>query len=300
MTPTTSQKRRRKAKTSLEDDTPRAFQRLLNYTLKGRRLPSGLDDNPEPSSKKRKRNTEISTSQSMPADRSSQTVNPIPELPKILPSEPLSAFAARVDAALPLAGLARSKRGGGPDVQGARQTRMERKMQRMQHEWRENDRKRKELAEEEDDARVIEDDEMGVSGAINPSRRAGHTGNAKAETKKKKRGNHQLAQTDLDDDDPWASLARKRAEHAENPTSTGRGRGLVGLHDVVLAPPKLPKMLRAKMKAAVRGPGTGTESSHVVQPSVPGLRRQAELSAARREVIEGYRRMMRERRAGGE
>ena len=171
-------------------------------------------------------------------------------------------------------------------------------MQRMQHEWRENDRKRRERAEEEDDAHVIEDDEMGVSEAINTSRRAGHIGNARAEKKKKRRGNHQLAQTDLDDADPWASIARKRAEHAENPTSTGRGRGLIGLHDVVLAPPKLPNMSRAKIKAGVRGPGT--ETGHVVQPSVPGLRRQAELSAARREVIEGYRRMMRERREGGE
>ena len=174
-------------------------------------------------------------------------------------------------------------------------------MQRMQQEWRENDRKRRERAEEEDDTNALEDDEMGVSAAINTSRLAGNTGNAKAKKKKKNRGNHQPAQSDLDDEaDPWAAIARKRAtEHTTNPTSPGIGRGLVGLHDVVLAPPKLPSLPRAKIRARVAG-GPGTESGHVVQPFHPGLRRQAELSAARREVVEGYRRMMRERRGGGE
>lgn len=298
MTTTVSQKRRRKDKAALADDTPRAFQRLLNYTLKGRRPPSGLDDNPEPPSKKRKRITEISASRSLPADRSSQTVSSLPEPPKILPYEPLSTFAARVDAALPIVGLARSKPRGGVEIQGVRQTKLERKMQRMQQEWRENDRKRRERAEEEDDINVIEDDEMGVSGAIDTSRRAGHMGNAKAKKKKKNRGNHQPAQSDLEEADPWAAVARKRAELTTHPTSTGRGRGLVGLHDVVLAPPKLSGMPRAKIRAGVGRPGT--ESGHGAQPFVPGLRRQAELSAARREVVEGYRRMMRERRGEGE
>lgn len=302
MTAPTSQKRRRKVKASLEDDTPRAFKRLFDYTLKGRRPPSGLDDNPEPPSKKRKRTTEISTAHSMPASRSSQTqsLNTIPEPPKILPSESLSAFGARVDAALPVSGLARAKRGKGPEMQGERQTKMERKMQRMQNEWRENDRKRRERAEEEDDANVMEDDDMGATGMFGKSRRAAQTGNAKAKKNKKKHGNSESAQSDLDEADPWAAVARKRAEHVAHPPSTGkvRGRSLVGLHDVVLAPPKLLNMSRAKIKAGVRGPGA--ESGHVVKPSVPGLRRQAELSAARREVIEGYRQMMRERRGGEE
>lgn len=182
-------------------------------------------------------------------------------------------------------------------MQGVRQTKMERKMQRMQQEWRENDRKRKERAEEEADENVIQDEEVGVSGAIETSRRAGQSGNTNARKKKKKRANHSSAPSDLDEADPWAAVARKRAEHAAKiPTSTGRGRGLVGLHDVVLAPPKLPNMSRAKIKA-----GAGeNERANVVRPSVPGLRRQAELSAARREVVEGYRRMMRERRGEGE
>ena len=297
----TSQKRRRRAKASLEDDTPRAFQQLLNYPLKGRRVPSGLDDNPEPPSKKRKRTTATSTSHALSTNRTSQTLNTIPEVPKILPYEPLSAFGVRVDAALPVTGLARSKRGGGPEIQGERQTRMERKMQRMQHEWRENDRKRKERAEEENDANVIEDDDMGgVTGVFGKSRRTAQAANArtKAKKKKKRNGNAQPPEPDLDEADPWAALARKRAELVTNPLSTGRDRGLVGLHDVVLAPPKLPSMSRLKTKAGVQG--SGTENSHITPPPVGGLRRQAELSAARREVIEGYRRMMQERRGAGE
>lgn len=207
----------------------------------------------------------------------------------------------------------RAKQGGGPEIQGVRQTKMERKMQRMQQEWRENDRKRRERAEEEDDMKVIEDDERGLGGAFDTARRAGPTGHAKAKKKKKNRGTQQPARgSDFDDADPWAAIARKRAEHTTNTTSTGRGRGLIGLHDVVLAPPKLPSMLRAKIRAGdgagggagAGGPGSepesGRKSGPVVRPFAPGLRRQAELSAARREVVEGYRRMMRERRGEGE
>lgn len=230
-------------------------------------------------------------------DRPSQTLNSLPELPKILPSEPLSAFAARVDAALPMAGLARSKRGGRLEVDGGRQTRMERKMQRMQQEWREGDRRRREHAEEEDDVNAVEDDEKGVSGDIDTSGRIGHNGNAKGKKKKSKRGKHQPARSDLDEADPWAAVARKRAEPTTNSTSTTRGRSLVGLHDVVLAPPKFSCVPRVKIRTGAGGPGT--KGGPGVQPFVPGLRRQAELSAARNEVVEGYRRMMRERRGEG-
>lgn len=178
-------------------------------------------------------------------------------------------------------------------------------MQRMQNEWRENDRKRKERAEEENDANVIEDDDMdGVTGMFGKSRHAAQAANAKAKKmkKKKKHGNAdaQPPEPDLDEADPWAAVARKRAELVTNPTSTGRsrGQGLVGLHDVVLAPPKLANMTRLKTKPRIQG--SGAESSRIIPPPVGGLRRQAELSAARREVIEGYRRMMQERREGGE
>ncbi|KAI4238165.1 MAG: hypothetical protein LQ349_001275 [Xanthoria aureola] len=85
--------------------------------------------------------------------------------------------------------------------------------------------------------------------------------------------------------DPWAVVAanRKREQEAKE-KGEGKG-GLVGLHDVVLAPPKFTKAPTKKVDVA-----------DVVRKG--GLKRQVELSEARASVIEGYRRMMRERRDG--
>jgi hypothetical protein len=218
--------------------------------------------------------------------------------PKILPSEQLSAFAARVDAALPVVGLVRSRRGGAVEGEGAQQTKMERKMQRMQREWREEDRRRRERAEEEDDAKDVNEDDMGgVNGIRDTLREAGDK--TKANEKKKKRSNkskkHNPDKSALDEDDPWATLVHKRAEQTKPSTSAPGTRGLVGLHDVVLAPPKLSKMPREKIKAVASR--WGTEQAHGAKPPpILGLRKQAELSAARQSVVEGYRQMMRDRR----
>jgi hypothetical protein len=194
-------------------------------------------------------------------------------------------------------GLVRSKRGGGLEgEEGRQQTKLERKMQRMQQEWRETDRKRKERAEEEADMKEIKDDDIGVGFGMGMN---GASDNIKAKGKKKKRSKgdkNEPAQSDLDDDDdPWAVVARKRAaEQARNQASTSGARGLVGLHDVVLAPPKLSSVPRVKIRGGIGG--VGSEPSRGVQPTVIGLKRQAELGDARRSVIEGYRQMMRERR----
>ena len=73
----------------------------------------------------------------------------------------------------------------------------------------------------------------------------------------------------------------------------GRGGGLVGLHDVVQAPPKLNLNPNLKPKSNPNlksGLGLGL-----------GLRRQGELLDARKRVVQGYRAMMKARReAGGE
>jgi hypothetical protein len=173
---------------------------------------------------------------------------------------------------------------------------MERKMQRMQQEWRETDRRRKERAEEEEaDMKENGDDEIGVSVGVGMNR-ASDKIKAKGKKKKKSKGDKsEPAHSDFDDDDPWAVVARKRAaEQAKNQASTSGARGLVGLHDVVLAPPKLSSVPRVKIRGGVGG--VGSEPGHGVQPTAPGLKRQAELGDARRSVIEGYRQMMRERR----
>ena len=251
----------------MQDDTPRAFTRLLgNY----RPPRSGLDDGVRPSKKARKESKH---------DFKSDTAKlaPVPAVvPTIQPREPLSSFAARVDAALPFSGLSK---GSGAAKEGGRerQTKTERKMQKMLKEWREEDRKRKEKLEEEGDEDVDQAglDEL-VKAAIKGKRKGG---------KKKRKGNEHGGEMD-DDDDPWAEIAAKRFEENDAKMAPGSGSGLVGLHDVVLAPPKFLKVPKGKENLSIKyGPG--------------GLKRQQELSEARMTVVEGYRQMMREKRREG-
>lgn len=148
-------------------------------------------------------------------------------------------------------------------------------MQRMQKEWREEEKRRKEKMEEE----VLEKDvdEEGVDVMLAKS------GTKKKKTKKGKRVKTGDSQSGEEEEgDIWAGIKAKRVE-----VSNGQG-GLVGLHDVVLAPPKLAKgKLREKS-----GSGFGKISGG------GGLKRIGELSEARQGVVEGYRALMKERREG--
>ncbi|MCJ1461346.1 hypothetical protein MMC28_011728 [Mycoblastus sanguinarius] len=247
-------------KSQLQNDAPRAFTRLLNSYRPPR---SGLDDGIR-RSKKRKI--------SEPSDPA--TAAPAPAtVPSIQPNERLSSFAARVDAALPFSAL--SKKGGGSKESGKeRQTKTERRMQRMQREWREEERRRKEKAEEEEDEELGEeifDEGVGLA-----------TGK-KIKGKKRKRGGGNSGVTGAEaDEDPWAHIAVKRSQEIASKTAESSGRGLVGLHDVVLAPPKFSKIPREKNtdRLIVKG----------------GLKKQNELEKARSSVVEVYRQMVREKR----
>ncbi|KAL8686594.1 MAG: hypothetical protein Q9218_006997, partial [Villophora microphyllina] len=90
-----------------------------------------------------------------------------------------------------------------------------------------------------------------------------------------------------EDDDPWAVVAanRKREQEEKEKRITGGGAGLVGLHDVVLAPPKFSKVPKAKFEVK--------DMADVIKKG--GLKKQTELGEARKSVIEGYRAMMREK-----
>ena len=250
----------------MQDDTPRAFARLLGSYRPPR---SGLDDGIRPSKRARK----ATKSEAKP-----ETAIPAPILaavPTIQPHEPLSSFAARVDAALPFSGL--SKKGGRvKEVGKRRRTKTERKMQKMQKEWREEDHRRKAKLEEE----TVDDlDEDGLDGLLNTTTQSKN----KSGKKKSKGGGHGENIVDDDDDDPWAHLAAKRREENDAKTASGSGTGLVGLHDVVSAPPRFSRLPRGKEDLKVRRGGGG-------------LKRQQELSEARMAVVEGYRQMMKEKR----
>ena len=241
-----------------QDDTPRAFTRLLT----GYRPPrSGLDDGNRPSKKRKSSN---------PTSDAAPIAPPIAlPVPKIQPHEPLSSFAARVDAALPFSGL--TKKGGGGKKGGERQTKTEKKMQKMYKEWREEDKRRKETREAEDDEGLEGEGNEGLLAIKKNGKRKGG---------KRKRGRGESGDTaDADDDegDPWAHTKVKGSD------DRGSGNGLVGLHDVVLAPPKLSKVPKY--------PGGSN-----IGKGVLGLKRQAELLEARKTVVADYRQMMSEAR----
>lgn len=254
-------KKRKRAQ--LDDDTPRAFTRLLT----GYRPPrSGLDDGVRPSKK----------SKSSQPTTETKTIAPPSTLPAptIQPNEPLSSFNARVDAALPFSGLSR-KSGGGKEVEKERKTKTERKMQKMQKEWREEEQRRKVKLEERDDEGGV--DEGGVDDLLRVSKKVKRKGG-----KKKRAGNENEAHLD-DDEDPWAHIQAKRFEGGDASALKGSKGGLIGLHDVVLAPPKFTKLPRGK-------------ENHNIHKGTVGLKRQAELTEARQSIVEGYRQMMRDKR----
>lgn len=252
----------------MQDDTPRAFTRLLRDYRPPR---SGLDDGVRPSKKARKESKLESKS-----DTATLALAPT-AVPTIQPREPLSSFAARVDAALPFSGLSK-RSGGAKEAGGERQTKTERKMQKMQKEWREEDRRRKEKLEEEGDEG--EDDEgLGelLKVATQKKRKNGK--------KKRERSGHG---EDIDDDeDPWAHIAAKRPEENDAKPASGSGPGLVGLHDVVLAPPRFSRVPKGKENMSIK-------------KGVGGLKRQQELAEARMTVVERYRQKMREKRGEAE
>ena len=251
----------------MQDDTPRAFTRLLGDYRPPR---SGLDDGIRRSKKARKE----SHLESKP---DTATLTPtMAAVPVIQPREPLSSFAARVDAALPFSGLSKSS-GAAKEGGTERQTKTERKMQKMQKEWREEDRRRKEKRQQEMDEDV--DDEV-LDDLMKPTTKGKSKG-----AKKKRKGNDHGGEID-DDDDPWAHIAAKRLEENNAKTASGFGSGLVGLHDVVLAPPRFSRVPKGRESLGMR-------------KGVGGLKRQQELSEARMTVVEGYRQMMREKRREG-
>ncbi|KAL8916887.1 MAG: hypothetical protein Q9208_008289 [Pyrenodesmia sp. 3 TL-2023] len=287
---------RHKPPSNSTDDTPRAFTRLMTYALTGLKTPrGGLDDglsHPDPNSnKKRKRDQDPAAPPPQPGQPNA--------IPKILPGERMADYNARVDAALPVAGLVgKSKRGvmGVGGGGGERQSRLEKRMQRMQREWREEEGRRREWREE---AREEEGDGNRGEGGV--------VGGKGKKIKKKKKGKRRKGSSgrggvgkdgggvggsyDNKDNNPWAIIAANRQrELAEKEKGNAGGGGLVGLHDVVQAPPKFERV--PKRRKVQDGDMVGD----VVRKG--GLKRLGELGEARRSVVEGYRRMMRERREG--
>lgn len=263
-TPDVGDKKRNGRNGYKHDDTPRAFARLMTLQSSNKRQRSGLDDGEGRPSKKKRR-------QAATADETIKEEKPqedMAEMPKILPGERLADFAARVNHALPVSGLARK---GKINVEGMkeRQTKTEKRLHKMYDEWRREEARRK---EQEEEKRELEEE-------AEEEKEAAHGGqstripNPTALSKRRKR-RKMIGETGDDDDDPWAELKAKR----EAPK---------GLHDVAQAPPNLERV-REKFKTK-----NGAKVQVVDVPNAAGsLKRREELSDARKEVIERYRAMM--------
>ncbi|KAI1335212.1 hypothetical protein F5Y15DRAFT_254305 [Xylariaceae sp. FL0016] len=266
--------RKRKRSAAQKDDAPRAFKRLMAYAG-GKKPRSGLDNGDGPTKQDKKKKNNNKQTQKQPDEE--QKVEPQPKAPRdtptIRPGEKMSEFSARVDAALPIAGLVNKSQQGSKDPLGLKkwQTRKEKKMQKMYDEWREEDRKIKEKREEELELQAekeLEDEENGVSWKLEPQ------GGRK---KKGKKGKY-IGEVG-DDEDPWEALKKKRGETRP------------GLHDVMKAPPELNKKFSKKLLVG----GAAVEVDGIPK-SAGSLKRREDLQSVRDETIASYRAMMSQKR----
>lgn len=270
-------------KSALEDDTPRAFRQLMQFqerrqiqnNKKRRRDENSSDDDsdsdkdtaPVPDRPKNKKKTKQSTTTSTePEELERKTASK--NAPKILPGEKLSDFAARVDREMPLSDMKRSSQPATlkdlPKIRETRTTKHEKRLKRLQAQWREDEARIKEREAAEREEREEEMEEQ---------LQLWKEWEAEAGKKKKKKG----AADDDDGPDPWAKLKKKRA--AVNP------------FEVAQEPPQLKKP-REVFK--VRG-GAKVDVANVPS-SVGSLRRREELASERRNIVEEYRRLMAEKR----
>ncbi|KAL2862760.1 uncharacterized protein BJX67DRAFT_365714 [Aspergillus lucknowensis] len=285
-------------KSALDDDTPRAFRRLMllqernqiggKSNKKRKRDGDGDDysdgsrsesDTPvitQKSTNKKKAPARTTTTTSTNQEPREKTAAPL--APKILPGEKLSDFAARVDREMPLSQMKRSNNPSKPNdlpkIKDHRSTKHEKHLRRLQAQWREDDARIKEreaLEREEREEEMEEQLRLWKEWEIESGKRKR---NRNAPAGKRKSGDG----ADNDDGpDPWAKLKKKRS--AVNP------------FDVAQAPPQLKKP-REVFK--VRG-GAKVDVANVPS-SVGSLRRREELANERRNIVEEYRRLMAEKR----
>ncbi|KAJ6784198.1 hypothetical protein PWT90_09212 [Aphanocladium album] len=241
-------KKRRQAKS--DDDAPRAFKRLMAFSS-GKKFHSGLDDG---------RNKKPTTTEASQANEKLQ----------IKPGEDLRAFAARVDAAMPLAGIS-TKSGikGSKDLDGIKvqRTRKERKMHKLYDQWREEEQKIQDQREEEKELAAERELENDGAGILSTSILDDEEGPKKK--KKGKRGNNAV------EEDPWADLKKKRGEVKHS------------LNDVAEAPPELHKKQSKLLKIV----GTATVNVGSAPKAAGSLRRREQLEEERQDVVEAYRRI---------
>jgi len=283
LNPSRPSKKRKRAKDT-DDDTPKAFQRLMAFS-RGQKLPKGLDDGIRPPKAKKsvakKGDDESGTGVQITKKKQKEAEKQIVEIPTIKPGEKMSEFSARVDAALPVSGLINKGAKNGKDPLGLKvgRTKTEKRMHRMYDEWRAEEARIKEKREEAAELAEEEEMEEDENGQVRWKRDL--DGEEGAQGKKAKKGGKKkkvIGEIDDGEEDPWAVIKRNRNE------------GKVGLNDVVKAPPTFSKVPKEKFKVRA---GARVEVEDVPKAS-GSLRRREELGVVRKSVVEGYRQMMKD------
>lgn len=279
-------------KSNGEDDTPKAFLRLMQrqYGSQASSKPDAGD------SKKRKRGktedakpaarkkaaaaTAAAAAKKKKATEEPETQSESRSAPKILPGERLSDFAARVDRELPISEMQKSSKPAASNIPGLKEehrlTKHEKHLLRLQKQWREDDvairereaAEREERQEEMEDQLRLWNEWESEAGKSRAKKKGGSA-------KRKNAGGDAAA----NDPDPWAKLAKRERMKKANP------------FEVAEAPPQLTK---PKEKFKVRG-GAKVDVANV--PTAAGsLRTREELAGERRNIVEQYRKMMAEKR----
>lgn len=299
-----------KRKSGNDDDTPREFRRLMQFHAQwstpqadGKKRKreggeEGLDSQDGSGSTRKKKSgnegasttngTTTATNRSSNSNKKADAET----MPKILPGEKLSDFAARVDREMPLSEMKRSVKAPTSDITKIRDkplTKHDKHLRRLQSQWREDDEKIREKEEMEREEREAEmEDQLELWKKWDTE--AGKTKAKKkgAPQKKKKNrgkghgdgGDSDDNDNDYDDADPWAKLNNPdRLNKPANPL------------DVAKAPPQL-----IKPKAAFKVRGGAKVNVANVPAATGSLRRREELADERRNIVEEYRRLMAEKR----
>jgi hypothetical protein len=202
-------------------------------------------------------------------------------VPKIQPGESMAEFSARVDAALPLAGITKTakKIAGAPDH---RVTKHEKRLKRLQAGWREEEAR---IRDKEDEERELAEEDDDEAAALWEDKTADFDESVKLRPngkKAKKKTKRKMVVGEVDDsDDEWEKLQRSRKVQKN-------------VHDVVAAPPTFTKVPREIFKVK--------NGAKVVVNNVPSavgsLRKREELGEERKTIIDTYRELMAKRKEG--
>jgi hypothetical protein len=195
------------------------------------------------------------------------------QIPKIQPGESMAEYSARVDAALPLSGVAKS----GKKIAGIadhRVTKHEKRLKRLQAGWREEEAR---IRDKEAEEAELAEEELDEQALIWEDKTEEVVPGLKANGKKVKAAKRKklVGEVDNHSEDEWEALKKKREQRK-------------GLHDVVHAPPTFSKVPREIFKVK-----NGAKVNVNNVPNAAGsLRKREELGEERRTLIDTYRELM--------